>query len=444
MTAAPTAAQLAAVCASVAARGTDPADLAAILAWSVGPRRSPDALRRACRDRVDEPATSLLATDGEVGEAPGEGRLERGRPRGARDAADSRRISAQLAAAAGPVAAVDVTAALPLVERWQEQGVSVAVAGDAAYPARLMEGWPHSAAPVWVAWRGVPAWQAPTVAIVGARRATGYGTGIAAWLADAAARAGVRVVSGGALGIDAAAHRAALEAPGGTTVVLGCGHAVGYPRPHARPGGLFETVVSDGGAVVSELLPHQPPRAGPVRARNRIVAGLADVVVVVEGGARSGALLTAGAAAERGRTVLAVPGDVRAAGSAAPHRLLADGVAPCTGPDDLLAALAGPGQRVLERPPGDGTSSGLTDAASACPGAPPGSTRPSTLPQAALSVLQDRWPRPVRLDDLARDAALPVPTLLAAVTRATVAGEVVDGVDGLRLRRAPDAAVPDA
>src|SRR5690606_1664623 len=129
----------------------------------------------------------------------------------------------------------------------------------------------------------------------------------------------------GAVGIDAAAHRAALESGGTTTVVLGCGHGVPYPRAHAVPGGLFDRVLDTGGALASELLPDEPPRAWQVRARNRLVAALVDVVVVVEGGARSGSLLTATAAADRGVTVMAVPGDVRAPGSVAPHRLLAEG-----------------------------------------------------------------------------------------------------------------------
>jgi DNA processing protein len=394
--------RLVADCSQVAADGTDPAALAAVLAWAVRPRRSPDALRRVCRDADgDHPA---------------------GRPHAA--------PSDRLAAAAGSIADGNARSVRPLVAAWLARGVRVALVGDPAYPGRLAESWPHTDAPAWFAWRGTPAWDAPAVAIVGARRASGYGGAIAAWLADAAARAGIRVVSGGALGIDAAAHRAAVALPGGTSVVLGCGHAVPYPRPHAADGGLFDQVVDHGGSVLSELLPFQPPRAGPVRARNRIVAALADVVVVVEGGARSGSLLTAGAAADRGRTVLAVPGDVRAPGSAAPHRLLADGAGPCTGPDDLLAAVAGSRSERFGRP--------ATDATAPTVAAGPARAGPTTLPPPVHGVLADRWPRPVRLEQLAVDADLPVPALLAAITRATVAGEVVDGADGVRLRRAPD------
>lgn len=304
--------------------------------------------------------------------------------------------------------------AVAAAEAWVRLGVRVALVGDPAYPPRLAVGWPHNAAPPFLARRGGgdPTVPPPAVAVVGARRATPYGTGIAAWLADAAAAAEVLVVSGGALGIDAAAHGAALERRGGTLVVLGCGHGVAYPRPHATPGGLFDRVRERGGALVSEYLPDTPPRPPYVRARNRIVAGLVDAVVVVEGGHRSGSLVTAGVAAELGTPVLAVPGDVRAAGSAAPHRLLRDGAGPCTGPEDLLA--------VLHADAGETAGAG-----------------PSVLPPPVRAELARRWPRPVRIDDLATVTGHAVAQLLAAVTRAQIAGEVVDGPEGLRLSRAP-------
>lgn len=306
---------------------------------------------------------------------------------------------------------------------WADLGVQVAVVGDRRYPARLAEGWPHNAAPPFLAWRGTAPWAVgdadrPAVGIVGARRASPYGTGVAAWLAESAAAAGVLVVSGGALGIDAAAHGAALDGPGGTLVVLGCGHGVGYPRPHACTDGLFDRILAAGGALLSESLPDSPPRPAYVRARNRIVAGLVDAVVVVEGGHRSGALVTAGVAAERGVAVLAVPGDVRAPGSAAPHRLLRDGAAPCAGPEDLLGALG----TVVPGTEPDGRRA---------------TTRPSVLPPPVRAELARRWPRPVRVDDLAAAAGVAVAGVLAAVTRGQIAGEVVDGPEGLRLSRAP-------
>jgi DNA processing protein len=389
--------ELIAGCVEVAGPGTDPAVLAQLLAWAVRPRRSLDAIRRVLRDRVDPLTQPLAAAVAEV--------------------------------VADRVDEGDASAAVPLVAMWSASAVRVALVGDPAYPTRLAQAWPQTDGPTLLAWRGTPVPEVATVAIVGARRATGYGTAVAAWLAEAAASAGARVVSGGAVGIDAAAHAAAVEMPGGTTAVLGCGHGIAYPRQHARPGGLFDRIIDHGGTVASELLPQEPPHAGQVRARNRIVAGLADVVVVVEGGERSGALLTAGAAAERGRTVLAVPGDVRAAGSVAPHRLLAEGAAPCTGPPDLLEALGGrpsggTGGRDPDRSP-DRSGSGGERAAM------------STLPDDVRALLAARWPRPMRIDELAHVTDRALGPLLAAITRARVAGELAESSEGIRLRRAP-------
>ena len=303
-------------------------------------------------------------------------------------------------------------------DAWRRLEVRVALRGDPAWPVRLdLLGVP----PPWIAWRGPQRLPSrPAVALVGARRATSYGTGVAAWLAEAAAEAGATVVSGGAVGIDAAAHEAAADHA--TTVVLGCGHDVPYPRPHARRGGLFDRVLEGGGAILSEVLPGTQPRPGHVRARNRLVAALAEVVVVVEGGPTSGALVTASEAADIGVDVLAVPGDVRAPGSAAPHRLLAEGAGVCAGPDDLLAALGATATTT-----GDGT--GVDTGAVAM------------LPPAVAAVLARAWPRPLRPDQIADRAGVGIGTVLAAVTRARVAGVVAASAEGVRLRRAPDRVV---
>lgn len=304
--------------------------------------------------------------------------------------------------------------------RWHQHDARVALVGDPGYPRRLATGWPHTGGPPLLAWRGpdAAAWpDIPTVGVVGARRATSYGSGVAAWLAEAAVDAGAGIVSGGAVGIDAAAHRAGI---GRTIVVLGCGHAVRYPAAHARSGGLFDEVLAAGGTLCSEHLPERPVSQHTVRARNRIVAALADVVVVVEGGERSGALLTAAAAAERGVPVLAVPGDVRAPGSAAPHRLLAEGAAPCRGPDDLLDALGSLRLRAVTPQTSDRGAAG-----------------PSCLPEPVRRELEERWPRPLQLAELLEASGMSTGPVLAALTRAQVAGEVVDGPDGVRLRRGP-------
>ena len=367
---------------AVAASGTDPAVLARVVALSTT-SAGRDAVRAATRD---DPSL-----------------LDRGTLLGP-DLLPEPSRSQQAAAAEA-------------VRTWQRLGVRVAVRGDATWPARLER---IDVPPSWLAWRGPRALpEGPAVAIVGARRATPYGTGVAAWLAEAAGQAGATVVSGGALGIDAAAHGAALES--GTTVVLGCGHAVDYPRSHARPGGLFDRAVAAGGALVSELLPNDQPRPYNVRARNRIVAGLVDVVVVVEGGPTSGSLVTATDAADAGVEVMAVPGDVRAAGSAAPHRLLREGAAACTGPEDLLAALSDR-LSVVEHA-GRGDDGGPVDL--------------SVLPAALTEVLREAWPRPVRTDQLAARAGVAVGAVLAAVTRGRVAGAVTETAEGIRLTRPP-------
>lgn len=378
----------------VAAEGGDPERLLAALAWLTAPGRGPDGLRTEVARRTSgTPALPFAPTDhGILG-------------------------------VVGPVGRTARARAEEVLERWQRLGVRAATVEDPAYPEPLRAGWPHLDAPPLLAWRGQPpADGASAVAIVGARRATGYGTGVAAWLAEAVASAGARVVSGGALGIDAAAHRAALERPGGTTVVLGCGHAVAYPRPHAAPDGLFASVLDHGGTLLSEQLPTTRPHPGNVRARNRIVAGLADVLVVVEGGARSGSLVTATAAADRGVPVLAVPGDVRAPGSAAPHRLLAEGAAPCTAPSDLLETLGGVGAATADAAGGDASGDHVTL---------------SVLPDDVHALLAAAWPRPVPVDDLAARTGRPVAVLLGALTRARVAGETADDASGVRLRRAP-------
>jgi DNA processing protein len=381
--------RLAALLDEVAAEGTDPAALCSVLAWVVRPHGPAEALRRRCLE------------GGEAAVRPADASAPPAEPRSPTSTARPARCSRPCCRPGWPPTCGSPWSAIP--------GTRTAA-----------EGWPGIEAPSFLAWRGrPPADDRPAVALVGSRRATGYGGGVTAWLAETVARAGVHVVSGGAVGVDAAAHGAALEEDGGTTVVLGCGHGVRYPRPHAAPGGLFDRVVAAGGTVLSELLPWQPPKPGTVRARNRIVAGLSDAVVVVEGAARSGALVTATAAAERGIPVLAVPGDVRAPGSAAPHRLLAEGAGPCTGPGDLLEVLA-----ARRRRPADG--SGLRSAAR--PAAGSATPRAGTsggagpLPASVREVLAAAWPRPIRVDELADRTGYAPAALLAAVTRARVAG----------------------
>jgi DNA processing protein len=177
---------------------------------------------------------------------------------------------------------------------------------------------------------------APRVAIVGTRDCTAYGDRTARKIAGAIARAGGCVVSGMARGIDACAHRAALEVGGKTVAVLGTGIDVPYPRGHAR----LHAQIATKGLLLSE----SPPGTGAFRGcfprRNRIIAALANVTIVVEAGHKSGALLTAKDALNLGRTVAAVPGPIDSPHSAGTNELLRDGAQVIATVDDALA-LAG-------------------------------------------------------------------------------------------------------
>jgi DNA processing protein len=178
----------------------------------------------------------------------------------------------------------------------------------------------------------------PAVAIVGARACSAYGVGVARLLGRELASAGLVVVSGLARGVDGEAHRGALEAgpgDGGVTVaVLGCGIDRIYPAAHTRLAG--EIVERGGGLVVSEYAPGVPPAPWRFPARNRIVAGLAAVTIVVEARDGSGALITADFALEEGREVLAVPGEITSALAAGSNGLLRLGATPLTRTEDVL------------------------------------------------------------------------------------------------------------
>ncbi len=179
-----------------------------------------------------------------------------------------------------------------------------------------------------------------SVAIVGTRKPTEYGINVARKLAYECARRGAVVISGLAYGIDSVAHRGALEANGITIAVLGTPIDQIYPKPHI---GLAEEIVKTGGAIISELAPGAEfyPRVSFLE-RNRIISGLADVVVVVEAAERSGSLNTAAHALEQGKEIFAVPGDITRPGSKGCNKLLTQGAMPYTETDDVLNLLFPP------------------------------------------------------------------------------------------------------
>ena len=176
----------------------------------------------------------------------------------------------------------------------------------------------------------------PCVAIVGSRDHTGYGRDVARMLSDAAVRAGIVVVSGMARGLDAVAHTAALDGGGATIGVLGNGIGVVYPVANRE---LYQRVEADG-LLLTEFLPGERPTAYSFPRRNRLISGLAAVVVVVEAAKGSGTLVTVGAALEQGRDVMAVPGPITWRTSDGTNQLIRDGADPLLEIGDLLAKFS--------------------------------------------------------------------------------------------------------
>jgi DNA processing protein len=183
------------------------------------------------------------------------------------------------------------------------------------------------------------------VTVVGARRASSYGREVARELGRELATAGMVVVSGLAFGIDGCAHRGALDAGGATVAVLGCGPDVAYPAAHRS---LWRRIC-DQGLVLSEFPPGSSPWRWTFPARNRIMAALAGMTVVVEAAERSGSLITTDLAADLGRDLGAVPGPVTSRMSAGPNGLLAGGACVVRDAQDVLDAMLGAGVRRVER-----------------------------------------------------------------------------------------------
>jgi DNA processing protein len=172
--------------------------------------------------------------------------------------------------------------------------------------------------------------------VIGTRHATGSGRDVATTLGRDLAVAGVHVVSGLARGIDGCAHRGALSVDGAAPIgVVATGLDVVYPREHAA----LHAQVAERGVLVSEFPPGTPPAAHRFPLRNRIIAALSEVLVVVESRQRGGSLITAGQAKDRGVTVMAVPGAVRNASAHGTNSLLRDGCPVVTDVDDVLVAL---------------------------------------------------------------------------------------------------------
>ncbi len=279
----------------------------------------------------------------------------------------------------------------------ERQGIRWLARRDRGFPARLLK--IHDPPPgVFVRGAGgLALLDRPSVAVVGARACSAYGSTVALELGRGLARAGVVVVSGLARGVDAAAHRGALET-GTTVAVLGCGIDRDYPRAHRT----LAASVADRGLIVSEYPPGVEPAPWRFPARNRIVAGLCDATVVVEARERSGALITADLALDEGREVLAVPGEITSLLSQGTNALLRLGATPVTSVDDVLAVI----------------------------GVEPAPVTPVAIGPRLESVRSAVADAPAAVDEVVRSTGLPPGVVAAALAELELAGLVVHA-DGL-------------
>jgi DNA processing protein len=188
-------------------------------------------------------------------------------------------------------------------------------------------------------WAGQPIdnWlQTPKLAIVGNRKMSSYGKQVTETLAAAAARAGVTIISGLAYGVDAAAHTAALNAGGICVAVLPTSLDKIYPSAHH----ILAERIARQGSLISEYSVDEPIRHFNFIARNRIISGLSDAILITEAALRSGSLATANFGLEQGKTVLAVPGNINQPGSGGCNNLIKSGAIPVTSIDDIFMAMA--------------------------------------------------------------------------------------------------------
>ncbi len=310
-------------------------------------------------------------------------------------------------------ALVQVRSSVDLESIWQRlenQGIGVITWQDKTYPRRLRE--IDQPPPVLYARGELLLEDEWAVAVVGTRRVTPYGRQIAEQVATTLAHSGVTVVSGLAHGVDAIAHQAALNAGGRTLAVLGCGVDRIYPSDHRR---LAERLMEHG-ALLSDYAPGTPPEAVNFPPRNRIISGLSMAVVVIEAGDRSGALITAGFAAEQGREVFAVPGNINAPQSAGANRLIQQGAHPLLDVRDILDSLdldlVTEQQTARKTIPADAVEAKL------------------------LSLLSQQ---PMHVDEIRNQADMPIEKISAALTLMELKGLVhqVGGMQYIAVREAP-------
>ena len=275
--------------------------------------------------------------------------------------------------------------------------------GSPWYPWGLLDLGDHAPARLYA--RGdATVLERPRVAIVGTRRATAYGLRVTRELGRALARAGACVVSGLASGIDGAAHRAALEENGATLAVLGTGLDQVFPKAHRA----LQRAIGERGLLLTELSAGEHGLKFTFPRRNRIIAAMCPVVIVVEAPAHSGALDTAHRAVDLDRKVAAVPGPIDQPQSVGANRLIAQGAVPITSVEDALALA------------------GLTPPPRVPRGAPEGD---------AARIWKALGRGELDMDTLSAVAGLPAARCMAAVTALEIQGAIECAMTGLVRRR---------
>lgn len=282
---------------------------------------------------------------------------------------------------------------------------------DEGYPERL-RGVPDPPPALFV---GGTIPEGPAVALVGSRKASATGIQAARKLGRALGERGVCVVSGLALGIDAAAHQGALEAGGPAVAVLGCGIDLVYPRSNRL---LYEGV-REAGALVSEYYLGEAPLRWRFPARNRVISGLSDSVVVVEAAEKSGALITARHAADAGRDVWAAPGPLGFPECRGSNRLLADGAGVLWDVEEFVDAVA------------------PVQAATPAARLPVADGAPPELPEHEKAALMGVGFEPTEVDVIAGRSGVGVRELLSALVLLELKGYVSRDAGGAYVRSAP-------
>ena len=275
------------------------------------------------------------------------------------------------------------------IDKVAQQGAWLLTLADAAYPGLLKE-MPDAPVVLYIKGSILPG-DDLSLGIVGTRKATTYGREAAYDLAKNLAASGITVVSGLAHGIDSAAHRGTLDGQGRTFAILGCGINQIYPRDNSD---LAQAICARG-ALISEFAIGTPPEARNFPRRNRVISGLSLGILVVEAPEASGALITANLAAEQGREVFAVPGNIYSPGSRGANRLIQDGAKLVTRVEDILAELNVAHNSIQAK---------VT------------TERISPANDIEAQLMQQLSADPLHVDELARRCHLPVATVTSTLT----------------------------